>query len=245
MSAERRGGERRTSTPFCPQRATEEHGERQLLFDPRRARRTSTPFCPPRARRNTENGNCFLVRGGRGGARRTSTPFYPPRARRNTQNGNCFLIRGGRGELQRLFVHRGHGGTRRTATAFWSAEDAEGRGELQHLFVHRGPRRNTQNGNCFFDPRRTWRGGTAVLGSRFPVFGELPGTRRTTFCPRRGAEDCFSWSAVGGGGDGVHPLPAEGIFLLIRGGERGSAPAGGRGACCLCGGVGGRRPPMG
>ncbi len=102
-------------------------------------------------------------------------------------------------------------------------------------------------------------GGRAVFSSQFlvfgelpstqgggrAVFGELPGTRRTTFCPRRGAEDCPFWAAVGGGGDGEHPLPAEGIFLLIRGGERGSAPAGGRGACCLYGGVGGRRPPMG
>ena len=134
LSAEGHGGPRRTATSFCPRRATEDRGERQLLFVREGPRRTA----------KKGNGNFFLSTKGHEGPRRTATAtsFCPRRATED------------RGERQLLFVHEG---PRRTA-------ENEGHGgprKRQLLFVRGGPRRTAENGNFFLStkghegPRRT------------------------------------------------------------------------------------------
>ena len=105
-------GPRRTAkngncNAFCPRRATEDHGERQLQlpFCPRRAtkdreERQLRLHCPRRTRRDAENGNCnfFLIHEGpRRAAENGNCNFSIAHEgpRRGGENGNCsfFLIR--------------------------------------------------------------------------------------------------------------------------------------------------------
>ncbi len=167
---------------FLSTEGTEGHGERLLLFGPRRTRR------------GAEDGNFFLSAEDAEEHGERQLLFGPRRTRRGAEKG------------LHLFVHGGHGGARRTATAFWSAEDAERRGGRQLLFV-RGGRGGTRRTATPFCPRRTGILGLLDGDDSGELLFCLRRARRTAYTILSGAgrQDhicVWGWAAAGCGGGG-------------------------------------------